>query len=264
VIERIEGGVDSLKNRGAHPPLFQSFPEVAPAVTVLHEDDLILVVNKPAGRLAQPDRTGDADVLSLATDRLRRAGDADPFVGLVHRLDRPTSGLMVLARTSAAARHLSEQFRERTVQKRYLAIVEGDLRGIGTWRDYVAKPGRQPKIVSPDHPDGKPAVLEWQALARTEETTLLQVELRTGRPHQIRLQAAERTVPVVGDVRYGAAEEGPPEGIALHHAVLRIDLPGRSRRATFAASVPDSWAPFLTDEMRAAIERMLDRAQPPE
>jgi len=231
-------------------------------VTVLHEDDLILVVNKPAGVLAQPDHTGDADVLSLAKDRQLKRGIADPFVGLVHRLDRPTSGLMVLARTSAAARVLSEQFRERTVQKRYLAVVEGHLRGIGTWRDYVAKPGRQPKIVSPDHPDGKPAVLEWQALARGEERTLLQVELRTGRPHQIRLQAAERTVPVLGDGRYGAAEDGPPGGIALHHTVLRIDPPEGSRRATFVADVPENWAPFLTDDMRAAIERMLTQARP--
>ena len=231
-------------------------------MTVLHEDDHILVVNKPAGRLAQPDRTGDASVLSLAKERRRRAGETDPFVGLVHRLDRPTSGLMVLARTSSSARHLAEQFRERTVQKRYLAIVEGALRGIGTWRDYVAKPGRRPRIVSPEHTDGRPAVLEWQALARAEQTTLLQVELRTGRPHQIRLQAAERSVPVVGDARYGATEDGPPGGIALHHAVLRIDHPATSRRATFVAEVPSDWAPLLDDDMRTAIERMLSQAQP--
>jgi tRNA pseudouridine32 synthase/23S rRNA pseudouridine746 synthase/23S rRNA pseudouridine1911/1915/1917 synthase len=231
-------------------------------VTVLHEDDLILVVNKPAGVLAQPDHTGDDDVLSLAKDCLFQRGVADPFVGLVHRLDRPTSGLMVLARTSAAARALSKQFRERTVQKRYLAVVQGHLRGIGTWRDYIAKPGRQPKTVSPEDPEGKPAVLDWQALARGEETTLLQVELRTGRPHQIRLQAAERRRPVLGDGRYGATDDGPPGGIALHHTVLRIDPPAGARRATFVADVPENWASFLTDDMNAAIERMLTQARP--
>jgi len=233
-------------------------------VTVLHEDDLFLVVNKPAGLLAQPDHTGDPDVLSRVKKHLARTGTSDPFVGLVHRLDRPTSGLMVLARTSAAARHLSRQFRERTVQKRYLAVVEGPLRGIGTWRDYVAKPGRQPKIVTPDHPDGKRAVLEWQALARGRDTTLLQVELRTGRPHQIRLQAAERALPVVGDGRYGASDDGPPGGIALHHAVLRVDHPTEARRATFVAGVPADWSPFLNDDLRAAVERMLTQAQPHE
>jgi len=231
-------------------------------VTVLHEDDLFLVVNKPVGLLAQPDHTGDADVLSRVKERLIRSGETSPFVGLVHRLDRPTSGLMVLARTSAAARHLSRQFRERTVQKRYVALVEGQRRGIGTWRDYIAKPDRQPRIVTPDHPDGTPAVLEWQALARNGDTTLLQVELHTGRPHQIRLQAAERSVPVVGDGRYGASQAGPPGGIALHHAVLRIDHPTDARRATFGAEVPADWSPFLNDDMRAAIERMLTQARP--
>ena len=230
-------------------------------MTVLHEDDLILVVEKPAGLLAQPDRTGDADVLSLTKERLTGEG-GEPFVGLVHRLDRPTSGLMVLARTSAAARHLSEQFRERTVQKRYLAVVEGALRGIGTWRDYIAKPGRQPKIVSPDHPEGRPAVLEWQALARAEATTLLQVELHTGRPHQIRLQAAERDRPVRGDARYGATADGPPGGIALHHTVLRLDHPATDRRATFVAAMPADWERILTDDQHAAVERMRTQAQP--
>ncbi|PSQ87417.1 MAG: hypothetical protein BRD42_02225, partial [Bacteroidetes bacterium QS_3_64_15] len=130
---------------------------------------------------------------------------------------------MVLARTSDAARDLSRQFRERLVEKRYLVLVEGTLSGIGTWTDYIAKPDRQPCLVDPDHSEGKRAVLEWQALASGDDRTLLQVELHTGRPHQIRLQATSRGHPVVGDQRYGATSSLGDRAIALHHAVLRVE-----------------------------------------
>ena len=228
---------------------------------ILHLDDELLAVRKPAGLLAQPDRTGDPDVLTLAKARLReRFGTTDPFVGLVHRLDRPTSGIMVLARTTDAARKLSAQFRERTISKQYLALVEGPLRGIGTWTDYIAKPGRQPTLVSSADADGKRARLQWQALARTDEHTLLQIQLQTGRPHQIRLQAADRGHPVVGDTRYGA--EDPRDGIRLHHTLLRLEHPTRSRRLTLTAAPPPSWRPVLSAEMQEAIERILTQAQP--
>lgn len=227
---------------------------------ILHVDEQLFVVAKPPGRLAQPDRTGDPDVLSLGKQWLKDQGMSDPFLGLVHRLDRPTSGVMILARTSAAARDLSRQFRERTAEKTYLAVVEGGLRGIGTWTDYVAKPDRQPKLVPPDHPEGKPAELDWQALHATAERTLLRFQLRTGRPHQIRLQAAERNHPVVGDTRYGASKPLPDGAIALHHTILRVEHPARPRVETFVAPVPDVWDEVLTDAMRPVIERVLEQA----
>lgn len=232
-------------------------------MTVLYEDEHLLVVTKSAGRLAQPDHTGDVDVLTLGKRHLSDAADSDdPFLGLVHRLDRPTSGLMVLARTSEAARHLSRQFRERTVQKQYLAVVAGRLRGIGTWTDFIAKPNRQPTIVAPDHPEGKRAELDWQALHTAGERTLLQLRLHTGRPHQIRLQAAERGVPVVGDTRYGGPAIDPNGKIALHHGVLRVDHPTDPRRRTFVADLPACWNAILEDETCAAATQMLDRATP--
>jgi tRNA pseudouridine32 synthase/23S rRNA pseudouridine746 synthase/23S rRNA pseudouridine1911/1915/1917 synthase len=230
-----------------------------PPLTILHEDAHILVVHKPSGLLAQPDPSGAPDVLSRAKER---EGGTDPFVGLVHRLDRPTSGLMVLARASEAARALSRQFRERTVHKEYLAVVEGTLRGAGTWRDYIAKPGRRPAVVGPDHPEGKPAALDWQALRRADGRTLLRVQLRTGRPHQVRLQAAERGGPVAGDARYGAAGPGPEAGIALHHAILRIEHPADARMETYVAPPPAGWAPLLTAEMNDVVDRILTRARP--
>lgn len=228
---------------------------------ILHLDDDLLVVRKPSGLLAQPDRTGDPDVLSWSKEFLRgRFDQADPFLGLVHRLDRPTSGIMVLARTSEAARELSRQFRERTIAKQYLALVEGALRRIGEWTDYIAKPKQQPKLVPPDHPEGKRARLQWQALARSDGHTLLQIQLQTGRPHQIRLQAADRGHPVVGDTRYGASTA--LDGILLHHAVLRFDHPTEGRRVTFTAAPPALWRGRLTPEIQQAIGRVLSQAQP--
>lgn len=227
---------------------------------ILHVDEQLLVVGKPSGRLAQPDRTGDPDVLTLGKKWLQKQGETDPFLGLVHRLDRPTSGVMVLARTSAAARALSKQFRERTAEKTYLAVVEGRLRGIGAWSDYVAKPGRQPKLVGPDDPAGKPAELNWQALHHDERRTLLRLQLHTGRPHQIRLQAADRGHPVVGDTRYGAAAPLADGAIALHHAHLRVEHPAAPRVETFVAPIPEAWEAVCTDDMKRIANRMMDRA----
>lgn len=237
------------------------FPFSDPTIVdVLHVDNHLLVVNKPPGVLAQPDETGDEDVLSLARNQLDVS--SEDFLGLVHRLDRPTSGIMVLARTPEAARSLSAQFREREVEKRYVALVEGTLRGIGTWTDFIAKPGRQPQIVSSEHPEGKRAELDWMALDSDSGRTLLQVELKTGRPHQIRLQAAERGHPVVGDRRYGAEPTLGDAGIALHHALLRVEHPSRARRATFTAMPPPLWANVTNVPMETAIQDLLSRAGP--
>lgn len=229
---------------------------------ILYHDDHVIVVDKPPGLLAQADHTGDPDVVSLGKHQMADGEDDTPFLGLVHRLDRPASGIMVLGRTSDAARHLSRQFRERLVEKRYLVVVEGTLQGIGSWTDYIAKPDRQPRLVDPDHAEGKRAVLDWQVLESENDRTLLQVELQTGRSHQIRLQATSRGHPVVGDQRYGAASFLAEGAIALHHALLRFDHPAEPVRKTVGAEPPKSWSPILSDDMRAAIRRMLDHARP--
>lgn len=229
---------------------------------VLHEDDSVLVVNKPPGCLAQPDRTGDMDVLTWGK-RYVADGEEDPFLGLVHRLDRPTSGVMVLARSSAAAKTLSKQFRERTAEKQYLALVEGQLRGIGTWTDYIAKIDRQPQLVSPDHPEGKRAELDWQVLHSGPGRTLLLIQLHTGRPHQVRLQGAERGHPVLGDGRYGASSDWQDRAIALHHAILRVEHPAHPTRETFVGELPGHWDASLSEEARTAAETILSRASSP-
>lgn len=232
---------------------------------IVHESTELLVVRKRAGRLAQPDHTGDKDVLTRGKEYLtEHTEENDPFLGLVHRLDRPTSGLMVLARSPAVARALSAQFRDRTVSKEYLAVVQGALRGVGTWTNFIAKPDRRPILVSPDHPDGKRAHLQWQALVSEGAHTLLRIQLHTGRPHQIRLQASDRDNPIVGDTRYGATSHFGRRSIALHHAVLRLEDPSRPCRRTFVASPPDPWASHFSDAMMQAVDRALRQAQPPE
>lgn len=220
---------------------------------ILYLDDAVLALVKPAGCLSQPDATGDTDIVKLATSYLRdQTGKSDPFVGLVHRLDRPASGVMVLARSSEAARELSVQFHDRLVEKRYLAVVEGRMTGLGTCTGYIAKVGREPAIVGPKHPHGKRAVLQWQAVApadpaRGEHASVVQVQLHTGRSHQIRLQLAEEGYPIVGDFRHGASTELDGRNLALHQTLLRVEHPDTYQMLTFEAPVSGVWRHVLSD-----------------
>jgi len=217
---------------------------------VLHCDDALIAVDKPAGMLSQADRTGDPDLVAVAKAWLHehRTAGPDPFVGLVHRLDRPASGVMVLGRTSDAARELSRQFRERFAEKRYLAVVEGEMTGMGTCVHYIAKKGREPMIVGPDDPDGKRAVLRWQALAPGAAASVVQVQLETGRPHQIRLQLSDEGFPIIGDLRHGGKRELHGRNLALHQILLRVEHPATYQMMTLTASPPDTWRHVLTSE----------------
>lgn len=223
---------------------------------ISYQDEHLVVVEKPPGLLAQADRTGDPDVVRILKERYGAEGAARPFIGLVHRLDRPASGLMVLGRTSEAARHLSAQFRERTVDKRYLAIVDGALAGLGTWTDYLVKENRSVRTVRPDHPDGKRAELSWQALAQSEGRSLLQVRLHTGRAHQIRVQCARRGHPILGDFRYGATRELDGQNLALHGYLLAVEHPATHRGMRWRAAPPAAWDPALNPPFRTAIQRL--------
>lgn len=228
------------------------------SLEVVHCDDALLVVNKPPGVLSQADATGDPDVLALAKAWLarERADTTDPFLGLVHRLDRPASGLMVLARTSAAARHLSRQFRERAVTKRYFALVQGTLRGLGRWEDYLLRDDRTMRVASPDNADAQRAVLEWQSIA-PGDTSLVQARLHTGRRHQIRVQFAHRGYPILGDFRYGATMELDGLHLALHAYHLAFEHPVRNRGVRWVVEPPACWKPALHHPHRTALDRLM-------
>ncbi len=218
---------------------------------VLYLDNHLLVVAKPAGLLVQADATGDPDLLTLGKAFLKERYDkpGNVFLGLVHRLDRPVSGVVVLARTSKAASRLSDQFRRRTPEKRYLALVEGRLDGSGTREDWLVKIDRHVRIIQPGTPGAKRAELRWQVLA-TERTkagalSLVEVELLTGRAHQIRVQLAALGHPIWGDLRYGAAREFDGRNLALHSYRLTVEHPTKRERMAFSALPPQTWrGPF--------------------
>jgi RluA family pseudouridine synthase len=227
---------------------------------VLYLDNHLLVVAKPAGLLVQEDRTGDPDLLTLGKAFLKEKYDKpdNVFLGLVHRLDRPVSGVLVLARTSKAASRLSDQFRRRTPDKRYLALVEGRLDGGGTREDYLAKTGRHVRVVKPGREGAKRAELRWRTLAteRRKEgsVSLVEVELLTGRAHQVRVQLAALGHPILGDLRYDAQREFDGRNLALHSYRLEIEHPTKREAMSFSAPPPPTWRGYFDDVVRELVD----------
>ena len=222
---------------------------------VLFVDNHLLVVNKPAGVLVQADRTGDPDLLTLGKAYLKERFDkpGNVFLGLVHRLDRPASGVMVFGRTSKGASRLSEQFRQRTVEKRYLAIVEGTLEGGGIERGRIVADHESVRMATAEEPDaGKSAELQWRAIASEDDLTLVAVQLKTGRKHQIRVQLAELGYPILGDFRYGATRELDGKNLALHCYRLGFDHPTRKERMDFEAA--PSWGERFVHGIQSLLE----------
>jgi len=199
-----------------------------PDIPIVHEDDHLLVIDKPHDLLSQGDATGDPDVLTLCKEYLmRKQGESGGvFLGLIHRLDRPAGGLMVLGKTPIAARQLSEQIRDRTVQKTYYAVVQGDPPENGVLIHHLSK-NRDTNVVEtvpPGKSTGKRAELSFQTLSRSGDLALLAVHLQTGRPHQIRVQLAAEGYPIWGDYKYGLQQ---PDGLtlALRAVELRFQHP---------------------------------------
>ncbi|MDX2037309.1 MAG: RluA family pseudouridine synthase [Isosphaeraceae bacterium] len=218
-------------------------------VDVLFEDNHCLVVDKPAGLLSQGDETGDSSLVDWAKSYLKTkyAKPGEVYLGLIHRLDRPTSGVVLLARTSKAAARLSEQFRTGAVEKVYVAVVEGRLEpDSGTWHDFLAK-DRAANLVSTRSNAGEgtvEAVVDFLVVDREPSRTWVELRPRTGRSHQLRVQLASRGLPIVGDRKYGArtnatASDGGPR-IALHARDLSFDHPTLRDRITISAPVPFS------------------------
>jgi 23S rRNA pseudouridine1911/1915/1917 synthase len=217
---------------------------------VLYEDNHCLAVNKPAGLLTQGDATGDPTLLDEARSYLKRkyAKPGNVYVGLVHRLDRPTSGVVLLARTSKAAGRLCAQFRDGTVEKTYWAIVEGTCRDdSGEWSDTLRKDDDENvvRVVPAGTRGGQEARLAYRVLGRSAGTTLLELRPATGRGHQLRVQLASRGLPIVGDRKYGAngtlrALDGRPR-VALHASRLTFTHPTRGGAISVDAPVPVDW-----------------------
>jgi RluA family pseudouridine synthase len=223
---------------------------------VLYDNGPVLVVNKPAGVLTQaPAGIDSLEVWVKAFYREREAKEGNIYLGLPHRLDRPVTGAIVFARHVRAAQRLSTQFESRTVTKVYWAFVEGSVHGDveadeGTWTDHLHKRhGMAQTIVVPaDDPRGKLAIMHWRVLARTAAGTWLEVQLETGRTHQIRVQAASRGHPVVGDTQYGATQpfgeqfaDERSRAIALHARQLGFSHPMTREPVDVIAPPPPAW-----------------------
>ncbi len=219
---------------------------------VLWEDATMLVVNKPSGLLS----TGPANVPTLeamvqAWLQQRDSAAGKPMIRLVHRLDRPVSGALLVARTARAANVLSEQFQARKVEKRYLAMVQGCVaEDHGRWCDTMRKVPDQPRaeLVTADAQGAKPAILEFTVQRRWADRTLLEIQLETGRMHQIRLQAASRGHAILGDATYGSDRPFGPQvqdsrqaAIALHSHKIVFRHPKTARPIAIEAPLPDCW-----------------------
>ena len=213
-------------------------------VRVLYEDNHLLGLYKPAGMLVQGDHTGDYSLLQWAKDyiRARYAKPGEVFVGLVHRLDRPVAGVVLLARTSKAARRLSEQFRERSCRKIYRAVVVGTPQPAeGALTSYVSWNGKRALIVPAEHPDAKKAELRYRTLDQRGGSSLVEVELLSGRHHQIRLQLASIGCPILGDRLYGGTAKGKTGLLALLAYSLTVRHPTRDEAVTLVSPIPLAW-----------------------
>jgi 23S rRNA pseudouridine1911/1915/1917 synthase len=225
---------------------------------VLYEDNHLLAMEKPAGMLTQADRTGDICLMDLARRYLaeKYAKRGEVYLGLVHRLDRPVGGVIVFARTSKAARRLSEQFRARELKKVYRAVVEGKPDpSEGELTHWLLKSGTFIKVVRPRTPSSLEARLIYRTRETRGDTSLVEVELITGRRHQIRAQLAAIGCPIVGDIKYGAkaTERGVRRasdivsGIRLFASCLTLRHPITGAQITIEASTPRG---FLTVDDR--------------
>lgn len=217
-------------------------------VDVLYEDGHLLVVAKPAGLATQGRDPSGSSLEARVWAYLGGGEGVDPYVGTVHRLDRPTSGVMVWAKTRKAARRLADEFAERRVAKVYAAVVEGRVEPAdGSWVDWLYEEETGVGVVQvsrPGTPRGREAVTRFERRAVWEGVggryTMLRLSPRTGRTHQLRVQASWRGWPIVGDGSYGATMAFA-SGIALHALSIELTHPTTGAELRFHAPLPESW-----------------------
>jgi 23S rRNA pseudouridine1911/1915/1917 synthase len=215
-------------------------------LTVLCCDNHLLAVAKPAGVPIVPDESGDPSLLESAKEWVRRefAKPGEAFLGVVHRLDRPVSGVVVFAHTSKAARRLTEAFRERSVEKLYLGLSERPPREEqGELEQWLVK-DRARNVVracAPDVPGARRALSRFRLIGRRRGGFLCEWRPQTGRAHQLRVASATLGAPLLGDLKYGASAPLEDRSIGLHALRLELTHPTRGERLAFACPPPEPW-----------------------
>ena len=223
-------------------------------MTVVYEDNHIIIVNKTASEIVQGDKTGDTPLSETVKQYLKEKYNkpGNVFIGVTHRLDRPVSGLVVLAKTSKALARLNEMFRTGKVEKTYWAITKNlPPAEEGTLTHYLTRNEKQNKSYAYDteKPGSKLAVLHYRLRARSDNYCLLEVDLKTGRHHQIRCQLARIGCPIKGDLKYGFPRSNPDGSISLHARRVKFVHPVSGKLIDVVAPVPDDnlWKAFLPE-----------------
>lgn len=215
-------------------------------MNVLYEDNHIIIVNKAAGEIVQGDKTGDRtladDVKAYIKEKYAKPGQV--FLGVAHRLDRPVSGIVVFARTSKALARLNEMFRTGgQIRKTYHALsAQTPAEPQGTLTHWLTRNERQNKAYA--HPSevkgSKQAVLDYKVIGRSDRYCLIEVNLHTGRHHQIRCQLAAMGCPIKGDLKYGAPRSNPDGSICLHARHIEFEHPVSHKPVSVTAPYPES------------------------
>ena len=214
------------------------------APEVLYEDNHLIVINKRASEIVQGDKTGDEPLVEKVREYIRVKFDkpGNVFCGLVHRLDRPTSGVLVFARTSKSLERMNKLFAENHPDKKYWAVVENaPEKPEGKLVHNLVRNEKQNKSYAHEKPvnGSKEARLSYRTLLKSDNYTLLEVSLETGRHHQIRAQLSKIGCIIKGDLKYGAKRSNPDGSIHLHARSLAFPHPTREEQITVVAPVPD-------------------------
>lgn len=211
---------------------------------VVYEDNHIIIVNKCSGEIVQGDKTGDKPLSDTVKEYIKQKYNkpGNVFLGVVHRLDRPVSGLVVFAKTSKALSRLNDMFRTGDVHKTYWAIVKRrDIATEGTLTDWLTRNERQNKSYAHERevPGAKKAVLKYKVRAVADNYMLIEVTLLTGRHHQIRCQLSHMGCPIKGDLKYGAPRSNPDGSISLLSRRVEFVHPVSKENIVAYADVPD-------------------------
>ena len=211
---------------------------------ILHEDNHIIVVNKRVGDIVQGDKTGDKPLSDVVKEYIKDKYDkpGEVFLGVVHRLDRPTTGIVIFARTSKALTRLNELFKNRETQKTYWAVVKNKPPKTSDQLVHYLKRNEKnntSKAHEKEVPDSKIASLDYKVIATLQNYFALEIDLHTGRHHQIRSQLSAIGSPIKGDLKYGFDRSNPDGGIHLHARQLQFIHPVSKESLTIIAPVPD-------------------------